>query len=255
MISKIRSTLNEGKPSIGSWMQIPNSSVAEILGRAGYSWVVADLEHGAFSKQTLVDIFRALELGGTLPFARVSRVHPKDIKQALDAGARGLILPMIETGDQLAKGISWALYPPRGTRGVGYCRANLFGKHFEDYIENAEQLLIVAQIEHIRGVETLDDILSVEGLDAIMVGPYDLSGSLDLTAQFDHPRFLEVMDTIRLKANEYNIPMGLHVVQPDKDVLESRIAEGYQFIAYGMDAVFLYCSAERPEFGSGVPSK
>jgi 2-dehydro-3-deoxyglucarate aldolase len=123
----------------------------------------------------------------------------------------------------------------------------MFGKHFDVYAENANQLLIVAQIEHIRGVQNIDDILSVEGLDAIMVGPYDLSGSLDLTAQFDHPQFLQVMDKIHLKAKEHKIPMGLHLVQPDRGGLEAKIAEGYQFIAYGIDAVFLYRAAKRPE--------
>lgn len=246
MINNIRSTLQEGKPSIGSWMQLPDPSVAEIMGRAGYDWVAVDLEHGTFSRQTLPGIFRALKLGGTLPLARVAQAHPKDIKQALDAGAQGLILPMIESGDQLVKAVSWALYPPQGTRGIGYCQANMFGKHFDAYLKSSAALLLVAQLEHIRAVQNLDEILSVEGLDAIMVGPYDLSGSMDLIGQFENPKFLKVMDTIFCKAKKNNIPMGLHVVQPDRGVLESKVIDGYQFIAYGIDAVFLYQSAEKP---------
>ncbi|MCD4652237.1 MAG: 2,4-dihydroxyhept-2-ene-1,7-dioic acid aldolase [Candidatus Cloacimonetes bacterium] len=245
MVSKIRGILNSGKPTIGSWMQLSCSSVAEIMGKAGYDWVAVDLEHGSFSVQILPDIFRALEIGGTIPFARVSHSHPKEIKQALDSGAKGLILPMIETGDQLKKSISWALYPPKGTRGIGYHRANLFGQYFNEYFKFSQEILIVAQIEHVRAVENLDDILSVQGLDAIMVGPYDLSGSMDLTGQFDHPHFKEVMDKISSKSNEHKIPMGLHVVQPEKDRLASAITDGYQFIAYGTDAVFLHHSAKR----------
>ena len=250
MINRIKNKLKTGQPTIGSWMQLPSTAVAEIMGQAGYDWVAVDLEHGAFSIESLPDIFRALELGGTCPFARVAQCHPKDIKQALDAGAQGLILPMVESGEQLERAISWAYYPPRGIRGVGYSRVNLFGKNFTSYVkDDSKNVIIVAQIEHIHAVDNLDAILSVDGLDAILVGPYDLSGSMNLTAQFDHPDFLKTMDTIFQKAKEHGIPMGLHIVQPDQDSLKSTITEGYQFIAYGIDAVFLYNSAENPTNG------
>lgn len=248
-VTKIKAALKTGKPSIGSWMQVPSASVAEIMGNAGYDWIAVDLEHGSFPSEILPDIFRALELGGTSPFARVAQCHPKDIKQALDAGAQGIILPMIESKEQLEDAIAWAYYPPRGRRGVGYSRANVFGKNLSSYIQNnADDILIVAQIEHVKAVQELDDILSVKFLDAIMVGPYDLSGSMDLTAQFKHPDFLHVMNTIFHKAKEHDIPMGLHIVQPDREVLKTKIFEGYQFIAYGIDAVFLYRSAEQPNY-------
>ena len=109
MVSNIRTKLQEGKTTIGSWMQIPNSSMAEIMGQAGYDWVAVDLEHAAFSRHFLGDVFRALELGGTAPFARVARAHHVDIKQALDSGAQGIIFPMIETGEQLVEAISFAV--------------------------------------------------------------------------------------------------------------------------------------------------
>jgi 2-dehydro-3-deoxyglucarate aldolase len=246
MIYRIRKKLRSGKPSLGSWMQIPNSSVAEIMGRASYAWVAVDLEHGAFSRHILPDIFLALENGGALPIARVAQSLPKDVKQALDAGARGLILPMIESEKQLKTAIDSAFYPPNGTRGVGYCRANLFGKHFDEYSQQSNDILIVAQIEHIRAVENLERILSVDKLDAIIIGPYDLSGSMNLTAQFDHPEFVKVFEDILNTAKNSKVPAGLHIVQPDKETLKSRISQGFQFIAYGTDAVFLYSSSVRP---------
>lgn len=247
MISEIRSKLKAGRATVGSWMQIPCASVAEIMGKAGYDWVAVDLEHGHFSAQILPDVFRALKLGGTAPFVRVAQCVPKDIKCALDAGAMGIILPMIEKATQLKQAIEWSLYPPKGARGVGYSRANLFGKGFEYYLTTSiEETFFVAQIEHIRAVEELDEILQVEGLDAIMVGPYDLSASMGLTAQFHDRRFIEVMDIISKEAHKYNVPMGLHVVKPLRSELEAAIKEEYQFIAYGIDAVFLYESAERP---------
>jgi 2-dehydro-3-deoxyglucarate aldolase len=230
-VTHIKAALQQGTPSIGSWMQIPSTSVAEIMGQAGYDWVAVDLEHGNFSCETMPDIFRALELGGTIPLARVAQCHPKDIKQALDAGAQGVILPMVESKEQLEDAISWSFYPPRGRRGVGYSRANGFGKNFDFYVQNkAEDLLIVAQIEHIKVIQNLEDILSVKFLDAIMVGPYDLSGSMNLTAQFQHPDFLNAMYTISYKAKQYNIPMGTHIVQPDKVHLQAKLSEGYRII-------------------------
>lgn len=248
MISEIKRKFGAGQASIGSWMQIPNSSVAEIMGKAGYDWVAVDLEHGQFSSQDLSDIFRALELGNTAPLARIAQCDKKDIKQALDAGAKGIIIPMVESASQLTQGIEWAFYPPKGIRGVGYSRANLFGKAFESYhVESLRSTLIVAQIEHIGAVEKLDEILQVQGLDAIMVGPYDLSGSMGLTGQFEEQEFVHTMEEICQKASSHNIPMGLHVVKPVLSDLEKAVREGYQFIAYGVDAVFLWNKAARPE--------
>lgn len=247
MIKNISKKLQKGQPTIGTWLQIPSPDVAEILGRAGYDWVAVDLEHGCFGRQSLPDIFRALELGGTVPLARVARCHPNDIKQALDSGAQGLILPMIETAPQLEKGIASAHYPPHGGRGVGYSRANLFGQNFDNYVSTTgSQVFIVAQIEHIRAVDNLDDILSTDRLDAIMIGPYDLSGSMGITGDFSNPEFKEVMATVLAKARQHNIPSGVHIVQPDEELLTRKIREGYQFIAYGTDAVFLYNGAKCP---------
>lgn len=184
-IQTLRKILSKGESSIGSWMQIPHASVAEIMGRAGYDWVVVDMEHGAISVHQLPDLFRALELGNTLPLVRVSQGTEKDCKQALDAGAGGVIVPMIKNAEQLERVRDIIRWPPAGKRGVAFSRANLFGKYFDEYIDEAQHPLLVAMIEHVHAVRNLDDILKVEGLDAILVGPYDLSASMGLTAKFE----------------------------------------------------------------------
>ena len=130
MISDIRAGLRAGRPSIGSWMQIPHASIAEIMGQAGYDWVAIDMEHGSVSHAQLPDIFRALELGNTLPLVRLVEGTTKECKQALDAGAGGVIVPMVKTAEQLNQVRSFCCWPPTGIRGVGYSRANLFGKYF-----------------------------------------------------------------------------------------------------------------------------
>lgn len=238
-VEEIRQKLINGGNSIGSWMQIPHASIAEIMGQSGYDWIAVDMEHGAISVHQLPDIFRALELGDTLPLARLAQGSSKDCKQALDAGAGGLIIPMVESAKQLQKVVNAAMWPPSGSRGVAFSRANLFGKNFEKYIEEAQKPLLIAMIEHINALDELDDILKVPGLDAILIGPYDLSASMGLTAKFEEQDFLDTMQAIKIKADKAQVPCGVHVVQPDESELKKKLGDGYRFIAYSIDAVVL----------------
>ena len=233
-------------------MQIPHSSIAEIMGQAGYDWVAVDMEHGAVAVNQLPDLFRGLELGNTLPLARISQGHPKDCKQALDAGAGGIIVPMIESAAQLMAVRDACRWPPAGTRGVGFSRANLFGKHFEAYREEAQAPLLVAMIEHQRAAAELEAILAVDGLDAILIGPYDLSASMGLTGQFEHPDFCATMENIRALAADKAIPAGVHVVEPSRDQLQQRLAEGYRFLAYSMDSVLLQTASKLGKISRNV---
>jgi 2-dehydro-3-deoxyglucarate aldolase len=246
-IHDLRALLRDGGATVGSWMQIPQASVAEVMGQAGYDWVALDLEHGAIGVHQLPDLCRALELGGTLPLVRLAQGQPKDCKQALDAGAGGVIVPMIETAAQLEAARSACRWPPGGTRGVGFSRANLFGQKFRSYFEEAQAPLLVAMIEHAKAVANLDEILSVDGLDAILIGPYDLSASLGHTADFDSAAFVEAMGRVRTLCDLRRVPCGVHVVMPERELLAKRLDEGYRFIAYSIDAVFLNVASMRPD--------
>lgn len=243
-IGEIRKKLLQGYPSIGSWMQIPHASVAEIMGQSGYDWVAVDLEHGAISVHQLPDIFRALELGNTLPLVRLAHGHAKDCKQALDAGAGGVIVPMVENAEQLIMVRDACRWPPAGKRGVGFSRANLFGRNFDSYIEEAQAPLLVAMIENIKSVDNIEGILNVDGLDALLVGPYDLSASMGITAKFNDNDFIKVMRTILDACYDRKVSCGVHVVPPDDSQLKQKISEGYRFIAYSIDSVFLSTSAQ-----------
>ena len=243
-IKNIRNKLQNNQVSIGTWQQIPHASISEILGQAGYDWVAVDMEHGSISVDQLPDLFRAIELGGTLPLVRVANSRQKDCKQALDAGAGGIIAPMIENAEQLMMVQNACCWPPVGTRGVGFSRANIFGKNFESYKKEAQSPLLIAQIEHINAVNNLDEILQVNGLDAIIVGPYDLSASMGITGEFDSQEFTDIMDSIINCCKKHHLPCGDHVVQPNSKLLKKRISEGYRFLAYSIDAVFLYNSTQ-----------
>ena len=197
------------------------------------------MEHGAISHQQLPDLFRALELGNTLPLARIAEGKPRDCKQALDAGAGGVIVPMVESAEQLVSVRDACRWPPAGMRGVGFSRTNLFGKNFEVYQDEAQAPLLVAMIENTLALENIDKILLVEGLDAILVGPYDLSASLGLTAEFDHPDFISAMSHILSRSKHAKVAAGVHVVDPSVHDLKMRVEEGYRFLAYSIDTVML----------------
>ncbi len=257
-LGEIRAKLREDRPTVGTWAQLPSPDSAELLARAGYDWVAVDMEHGSFGPANLPDIFRGIECGGAVPFARLPEASKVWIKVALEAGALGLIFPMIETREQLDKAIDLATYPgqdfwrEKGStaseyRGVGFCRANAFGLNFARYREEiAPEIFIVAQVENVRAVDNLASILQCPRLDAIMVGPYDLSGSMGLTGKFDDPRFEAVMEKINDECRASGKRMGLHIVEPNPEKLSAEIAGGARFIAYGIDTVFLWRSAARP---------
>ncbi len=265
-VAEIRALLARDQATVGTWLQFPSPDVAEVMARAGYDWVAVDMEHGSFGRHGLPDIMRAIEVGGAVPFVRLPEASRASVKAALEAGAQGLIFPMIESPEELDRAIGWSIYPglddwegrrPSQYRGVGYCRANVFGKEFDAYRETtARDLFLVAQIEHVRAVERLEEIVAHPRLDAIMVGPYDLSGSMGLTGQFDHPDFAACMKKIADVCKKTGARMGLHVVQPDPEALAREIAAGARFIAYGIDTVFLWKGAERPAVpGSTGPGR
>lgn len=245
-VKNIRDKLRLGKFSIGSWMQMPNFLVAEIVGAQGYDWVAVDLEHGSISHESLPSIFGAIELGGALPMARLAAADGIEAKRALEAGALGIIFPMVESSVQLKALVDASRWPPAGKRGVGFCRANLFGGRFDGYKVFAQEPLIIAMIESAEAVSDISNICKVNGLDAIFIGPYDLSASLGVLGQFDNPVFLSAIDTVRAECAANKIPSGIHVVQPSVEELRTRIEEGYQFLAYSMDSVFLQSAARFP---------
>ena len=245
-IKKIRNKLQHSIPSIGSWMQISNSNVAEIFGDLGYDWVAIDLEHSQFELEKIPDIFRSLELGNTLPIVRLPNIDEEKARSFLEIGCGGLIIPMIENKDQLQRIISACNFIPKGNRGVGFNRSNLYGKNLDQYIKFSSRPLIVAQIETFTAFENIEEILSVKGLDAIFIGPYDLSSSMNITGQFDSQRFKKVINEIISKCKKYKVASGIHIVNPDLKLLKKNINLGFSFLAYSIDTVILNLYAKNP---------
>ena len=149
-------------------------------------------------------------------------------------------MPMVNSPAEAEAAVAAVKYPVAGKRSVGLARAQGYGVRFADYLTwQKENSLVVVQIEHIDAVNCLESILSVEGVDAYFVGPYDLSGSLEVPGQFDHPEFVNAMERIHAIAKELGVPGGVHIVEPDPVQLEKSISEGSRFIAYGIDTRML----------------
>ena len=238
LLKKLRQKIKK-KYSLGSWIQIPNTSIAEIFGSSGYDWIALDLEHGAISIDQIPDLARAIELGNSLAFARVSNLQLEEVNRILDTGISGLIFPKIESATVLKNLIYTCTLPPHGCRGVGYSRANMFGRNFNVYSKGLFKPFIIAQIESIKGVDNLDSILKVKGLDAIFIGPYDLSASLKVMGNFNSKKFKETITKIIYKSKRAKIPYGIHLIKSDEKDLKKLIKKGFKIIACSTDSVIL----------------
>ena len=185
--------------SIGSWVTLSHPGIAEIMASAGFDWLAVELEHSAITIREAEELIRVIELKGVVPFVRLSSNNPEQIKRVMDAGSHGVIVPMVNSVQDAETAVAAVKYPPRGKRSFGLARAHGYGTAFKKYLEwQEEHTMVVVQIEHIEAVKNIDLILSVPGVDAYFVGPYDLSGSLGIPGQLTIPIFLA--QWIRLNA-------------------------------------------------------
>jgi len=226
--------------TIGSWLQLADPAIAEMMARGPFDWLTIDLEHTSTSIGEAGRIIRIVDLAGKPCLVRLSGHDVAQTKRVLDAGAAGIIVPNVNTPEQAAAMVAAASYPPQGTRGVGLGRAQAYGIDFPGYREHADRnLVVIAQIEHVEGVENLEAILAVEGVDGIFVGPYDLSASLGHPGEFDHPDYLEAMSTVGAQIGKTQKVAGIHVVEPDLDALRRAIGEGYRFVAFASEMLIM----------------
>jgi len=233
---RLKEKLNNRELTVGSWITLAHPAIAEIMAKAGFDWLTVDLEHSVITIREAEELIRVIDLCGVVPLVRLSANDSVQIKRVMDAGAHGVIVPMVNSAEEARRAVESVRYPPEGKRSVGLARAQVYGNSFERYKEwlNQESIVIV-QIEHIKAVENLDAILSVEGVDGFIVGPYDLSGSLGIPGQFDNELMSEAMSKINTFMRSSSKIPGYHVVEPDVDKLQQRVREGYRFLAYSVD--------------------
>ena len=238
----LRKKLLNKTPIIGSWVNTCSPVVAELMAMAGFDFLCVDVEHSAVDLPQVQQMFQAITSGNPdcAPIVRLHGIDYSMVKRYLDAGARGVVAPLVRTKADAECIIEASKYPPQGLRGVGFCRANHYGLNLKHECDTAnDEILVALQIEHIDSVNNIDEILSVDGVDTVFIGPYDLSASMGITGQFSHPDYIAARDRILEGCNKQGIVPGLHVVPPNPEQVLERHDEGYRFIAYSLDITML----------------
>lgn len=245
-MKSLKERLNNKDLTIGSWITLAHPAIAEIMARTGFDWLTVDLEHSVITIREAEELIRVIDLCGVVPLVRLSANDHVQIKRVMDAGAHGIIVPMVNSVAEAGRAVAAVRYPPQGNRGVGLARAQGYGNDFEAYKDwLRSEAVVIVQIEHIQAVENLAAILSVDGVDGFIVGPYDLSGSLGIPGDFEQPLMQEAMATIRAVGGASGKAPGIHIIEPDVTQLQKRINENYRFIAYSLDIRMLDCTCRQ----------
>ncbi|MGF1477068.1 MAG: HpcH/HpaI aldolase/citrate lyase family protein [Geminicoccaceae bacterium] len=233
----------DGGAAVNGWLSIPSSFAAEVMAHQGWDSLTIDMQHGVADYQQAVTMLQAISTTDTVPLCRVPWLEPGIIMRMLDAGAYGIICPMVNTAEDARAFVSYCRYPPDGTRSFGPIRATLYAG--ADYPENANATVItMAMIETAEALSNLDEILAVPGLDAVYVGPSDLANSLGHPPQMDpsEPAVVEAIERICKKATDKGIVAGLHNGTPD--YAASMISKGFRFVTIGSDSRLMATKAK-----------
>lgn len=237
---QLKEKLRKKNLTIGSWVTIGHQAIVDILAEAGFEWLTIDLEHTAIDYDEMQVLIGFIQARNMAALVRVSKNEEVVIKRVLDAGADGIIVPMVNFGEDVRNIIEYTKYPPVGKRGVGLNRAQRYGFGFGEYMEwLADHIVIIAQIEHIDAVNNLEDILSSDELDGILVGPYDLSGSLGIPGQFNEKAMKDALAKIETMCRQKNISIGYHIIDPDANIIIEKQKAGYNFIVFSTDFLFM----------------
>tara|TARA_R110000868_G_scaffold155691_6_gene382185 strand:+ start:57752 stop:58504 length:753 start_codon:yes stop_codon:yes gene_type:complete len=225
--------------SLGTWISTGNLLVLEaILEMNVYDWIAVDLEHSAFTEPEILNIFATCQRFGIHAFARLHGHDPLQGRKMLDIGATGLIIPVVNSGLELDELCKHFFYPPKGKRGVCLSRINKFGDSFDEYFQTF-QPIIVPQIESAKAVNNISEICKREYVKAVFLGPYDLSADLGTPGKFDSSAVVDALTKVKNEVLKTRVKLGMHVVQPDAEVLKKKFEEGYSFVAYGTDIILL----------------
>tara|TARA_R110002095_G_scaffold127887_4_gene110826 strand:- start:1121 stop:1870 length:750 start_codon:yes stop_codon:yes gene_type:complete len=243
MPHNFRSKLKQGQLLLSPLVTLSCPETAEVLSDVGYDWLFLDAEHSTYSPADLLAIVG--RVGHKLPcLVRLAAPDEVQIKKALDLGAAGIIAPLVNSAKTAEQVVSWSRYSPEGTRGVGLGRAHGFGFSFDDYLAKAnEEITVVVQAEHIDAVNDIEQIVKVPGVDAVLIGPYDLSASLKRIGEIDHPDVTGAIQHVSEVCQKHNMPLGIFGVTVD--AVKPYIDKGFTLITAGVDTVMLGQAARR----------
>lgn len=237
MHTGFRARLLAGDRLIGTLISLPSPEVAELLAEVGFDWLFIDAEHGPFESAGALRLLQAVG-ARCAPLVRVPVGEEVWIKKALDIGAAGVIIPQVNTAEQALRVVRHCKYPPWGTRGVGIARAHRYGLGFSDYVAEANDgLAVIVQAEHIEAVRDIAAIARVPGVDAVLIGPYDLSASMGKPGQITDPEVRGAIDTVRRECLAAGVRLGIFGLSAA--AVRPYLLDGFTLITVGMDTVFL----------------
>ena len=239
-MSATKDKIHSGRPALGGWMMTGHAAIAEIMAAEGFDFLVADLEHTPINVETFYHMALAVKGTSCELMARLPACDMVLAKQVLDMGAAGIIVPSVNTPAEAAQAVAIAKFPPDGIRGASLCRATGFGRRFDEYYGNHNrEVLVVAMIEHISAVKQLDAILATPGIDATLIGPYDLSASMGIPGQLNHPDVLAAQQAILAACRRHHVAPGIHVVPVDAAEVTARLSQGFLFVPCGIDTAMV----------------
>jgi len=237
MATPFRTRLKNGETLLGTMATMPSIPSMEILAEIGFDWLFIDAEHGPLSNESLLTMLSAVG-DKTTTLVRTSAPEEVQIKQALDLGATGIIAPQVNSHDQAAAVVRFARYSPEGARGVGIGRAQGYGMHFQDYLAKAQkETTVVVQAEHRLAVEDIEKTVQVEGIDAVLIGPYDLSASYGKMGQLDDQTVVDAINHVTQTCLKAKVPLGIFGLSPD--AVAPYIEKGFNLIVAGVDTLLL----------------
>jgi len=240
----LKQKLVNKETSIGSWVTISNHNIVHLLSEANFEFLVIDMEHTSIDFEELSILITVIKSYNISPIVRVSKCEESVIKRALDLGAEGIISPMINSLKEALDLVSYVKYPPYGKRGVGLNKAQNFGFGFEKYLEWLKnEVIIIAQIENITGVDNIEEIVSISDIDGVLIGPYDLTSSLNIPGEFNHPLYQDSINRIKKSCNRNHKSLGIHQIEPDGNKVNTLIKQGFNFIPFSVDFKFLSIKA------------
>ena len=249
----LREKLKAKKPTFGMWVTLESPNVTEAAVELGLDWVVIEMEHGHLDWREVVEHIRVASGTDTAALVRIPEVQQSTVKRALDIGADGIIVPMVNNAAELEKTYEFGRYPPRGVRGVGGERAVRWGLNWNNYLKNADvETLIIPLIETKSGVENIDEILDVDGLETIFFGPADMSASYGYLGQWEGPGVAEAILQTQAKAMAKGIASGVLARNCDEAV--TRREQGFRMIGLGADLNLMISSLQQTLSGLGKES-
>jgi len=241
----LKSKLRSRERVFGGWVSYPDPAIAETFCRAGFDFVAIDMEHTTISLEQAKRIITSCQAEGSLCFPRPVSHNNDILKPLLEAGADGMFIQMVETADQVRKLIDNLKFPPVGRRSYGVNRAHGYGFDFEDYIETwNDSSTLVIQIESAAAVENIDSLLAFEDVDGVMIGPYDISGSLGIPGQVNHPKVREAAKHVVESCKRFNKSCSTQVADVSAEAVRDVFDQGYTFVILGSDLFVLWKWAE-----------